>query len=74
MACGTPVVAADEPALREVGGAAAVYAKPGQFAAAARRALAERERLASAGLERARRFSWAETARLTAEVYRRVIG
>jgi glycosyltransferase involved in cell wall biosynthesis len=26
MACGTPVVAADEPALREVGGDAAVYA------------------------------------------------
>ena len=29
MACGTPVVAADEPALREVGGDAAVYADDG---------------------------------------------
>ena len=53
MACGTPVVAADEPALREVGGDAAVYAEDGDFAAAARRALAERERLSAAGLERA---------------------
>ena len=37
MACGTPVVAADEPALREVGGDAAVYAEDGDFGAAARR-------------------------------------
>lgn len=29
MACGTPVVASDIPALREVGGAAAIYAPPG---------------------------------------------
>lgn len=30
MACGTPVVASDLPALREVGGAAATYCPPGQ--------------------------------------------
>ena len=29
MACGTPVIASDIPALREVGGAAAIYAPPG---------------------------------------------
>ncbi len=29
MACGTPVIASDIPALREVGGTAAVYAPPG---------------------------------------------
>ena len=74
MACGTPVVAADEPALREVAGDAAVYAEDGDFAAAARRALAERERLSAAGIERARLFSWAETARRTVEVYRQVLG
>jgi glycosyltransferase involved in cell wall biosynthesis len=73
MACGTPVVAAAEPALREVAGDAAVYAEDGDFGAAVGRALGERDRLSAAGLERARLFSWEETARRTAEVYRRVL-
>jgi alpha-1,3-rhamnosyl/mannosyltransferase len=73
MACGTPVVAAPEPALREVGGDAAVYAEDGDFGAAVGRALGERDRLSAAGLERARLFSWRETARRTADVYRRVL-
>jgi glycosyltransferase involved in cell wall biosynthesis len=38
-----------------------------------RRALAERAERAAAGIERARRFSWAETARRTADVYRKVL-
>ena len=63
----------DTAALREVAGAAAVYAEDGDFAAAAERALADCERLSSAGLERARLFSWQETARRTVEVYRRVL-
>jgi glycosyltransferase involved in cell wall biosynthesis len=74
MACGAPVVAAPEPALREVAGDAAVFAEPGDFAAAVLRAIAERERLAAAGIERARAFSWHETARRTADVYRQVLG
>jgi glycosyltransferase involved in cell wall biosynthesis len=74
MASGTPVVAAPEPALREVAGDAAVYAEPSELAAAVRRALAERERLRAAGLERARAFSWEETARRTLAVYREVLG
>ena len=73
MACGTPVVAAPDPALREVGGDAAIYADDGDYAAAVRRALADRPRLVQVGLERARLFSWAETARLTVEVYRRAL-
>ena len=73
MACGTPVVAAPEPALREVAGDAAVYADDGDFAAAVGRALDERDRLSAAGLARSRLFSWQETARRTAEVYRRVL-
>jgi glycosyltransferase involved in cell wall biosynthesis len=73
LACGTPVVAADEPALREVAGDAAIYAQDGDFGAAVRCALAERARLSAAGIERARLFSWAETARLTAAVYRQVL-
>jgi glycosyltransferase involved in cell wall biosynthesis len=39
-----------------------------------REALARRDELGAAGIERARRFSWAETARRTAEVYREVLG
>jgi glycosyltransferase involved in cell wall biosynthesis len=74
MASGTPVVAAPEPALREVAGDAAVFAEPAGLAEAVRTALADRERLAAAGLERARRFSWEETARLTADAYRAVLG
>jgi glycosyltransferase involved in cell wall biosynthesis len=73
MACGTPVVAAPEPALREVAGDAAVFAEPDAFAGAVERALADRQRMRAAGIERARAFSWAETARRTAEVYREVL-
>jgi glycosyltransferase involved in cell wall biosynthesis len=69
MASGTPVVATPDPAVREVGGDAIVYAQPDDFADAIRRALAERERWVRAGLERARLFSWEETARRTVEVY-----
>jgi hypothetical protein len=50
-----------------------VYAEDGDFGAATRRALADRDRLAAAGIERARLFSWAETARRTVEIYRRVL-
>jgi len=73
MASGTPVVAAAEPALREVADGAAVYAEDGDFGAATRRALDDHDRLAAAGIERARLFSWAETARRTVEVYRQVL-
>ena len=73
MASGTPVVAAEEPALREVAGDAAVLVHRSELAAGIRRALAERERLVAAGLERARLFSWRETARRTAAAYRDVL-
>jgi glycosyltransferase involved in cell wall biosynthesis len=70
MACGTPVVAAPDPALREVAGDAALFAEPGELGKAIDRAVAERGRFAAAGIERAKRFSWREAARLTAEAYR----
>ena len=73
MACGTPVVLSQDPALREVAGDAAVYAADGEYAAAVERALRDRERLVVAGLARAARFTWSETARLTADVYRSVL-
>jgi glycosyltransferase involved in cell wall biosynthesis len=71
MACGTPVVATPEPALREVAGDAAILT--GDLAEGIRRALAERARLSAAGLERAKSFTWRETARITADVYREIL-
>jgi glycosyltransferase involved in cell wall biosynthesis len=70
MASGTPVVLSDDEALREVAGDAGVY---GELADAVRRALADRERYARAGLERAAHFTWEESARRTADVYRQVL-
>jgi glycosyltransferase involved in cell wall biosynthesis len=74
MASGTPVVAAPDAAVREVAGDAAVFAEAEGLAAGIRLAVSERERLAAAGLERARRFTWEETARRTLAVYREVLG
>jgi len=65
MACGTPVVISDDPALREVAGGAA--------ATDVQDAIENRERLSAAGIERAKLFSWEETARRTADVYRKVL-
>jgi glycosyltransferase involved in cell wall biosynthesis len=73
MASGTPVVATPDPALREVGGEAAVFVERSRLADGVRRALAERDRLVALGFERARAFSWEETARRTAAVYREVL-
>jgi glycosyltransferase involved in cell wall biosynthesis len=73
MASGTPVVAAPDPALREVAGDAALFADAAGLAEAVRAALRDRDRLAAAGLERARLFTWEETARRTADVYREVL-
>jgi glycosyltransferase involved in cell wall biosynthesis len=70
MACGTPVVARPDPALQEVAGDAAIYAEPEDLADAIRQALAERDRLAAAGIERASTFTWDETVRRTLDVYR----
>jgi glycosyltransferase involved in cell wall biosynthesis len=74
MACGAPVVAAPDPAVREVAADAALYAQPAELAQVVRRALAEGERLSAAGIERARTFSWEATARRTADVYRQILG
>jgi len=73
MACGTPVVALDEPALREVAGEAAVFADEAGLADAIRRAVADRDRFGAAGLAHARGFSWRATAERTLEVYREAL-
>jgi glycosyltransferase involved in cell wall biosynthesis len=63
-------VLSDDEALREVAGDAGIY---GELADGVRRALAERERFARAGLGRAALFTWEESARRTADVYRQVL-
>jgi glycosyltransferase involved in cell wall biosynthesis len=73
MACGTPVVAVREPALVEVAGDAAVLVEENELADGIRRAIAERDRLRAAGLERAALFTWEETAARTLAVYREVL-
>lgn len=73
MACGTPVVAVSDSALAEVAGDAAVIVHESELADGIRRALAERERLVVAGLERARLFSWRASAEKTLAVYREIL-
>jgi glycosyltransferase involved in cell wall biosynthesis len=76
MASGTPVVAASVGAVPEVAGGAAILVEPGDLpaiAAGIESALADRERLVAAGLERVRSFSWTETARRTLAVYRELL-
>jgi glycosyltransferase involved in cell wall biosynthesis len=73
MASGTPVVTSRGGATEEVAGGAAVLVDPrdpAAIAAGIEEAGARREELVRAGLERARAFSWTETARRTADVYR----
>lgn len=74
LACGTPVIATPDAAVREVGGDAVVYAEPDAFADAVARVLADPEPWSRAGLERAKLFSWEATARQTVAVYREAIG
>lgn len=75
MASGTPVVATRSSSIPEVAGDAAILVDgdADELASAIERAVLERDRLVSAGLARAEQFSWAETARRTAAVYRELV-
>lgn len=79
MACGTPVLAGKATSVPEVTGEAALLLAPEDvsiWADAIQRVLAEpslRADLSRRGLDRAARFSWEETARGTAAVYRKVL-
>jgi glycosyltransferase involved in cell wall biosynthesis len=78
MAAGTPAVASDIPALREVGRDCVRYAPPGSshaFAEAIRSALDDRGQTAALverARERARQLSWQTCAAETLEVYRKL--
>jgi glycosyltransferase involved in cell wall biosynthesis len=75
MACGAPVIASRIPSIEAVTGQAAWLVDPenaSELASSMRDLVGDRARqreLSLAGLARAAEFSWAETARLTQEVY-----
>jgi alpha-1,3-rhamnosyl/mannosyltransferase len=76
MACGTPVACADIEVFREVAGDCARYFDPREPSSIARtmedvaRDFDLRAGMCARGLERARLFSWDETARRLLEVFR----
>lgn len=79
MACGTPVIATDAPAMNEVLRGAATFVprrNPGAIAEACARLLgdlAQREEAAARALEHAARFTWTRTAAETLAVYHEVV-
>ena len=73
MACGTPVVIVAERALVEVAGGAAVVVEVDDLAAGIDRAVADRELLSAAGIERAKAFSWRASAEATVRTYREAL-
>jgi glycosyltransferase involved in cell wall biosynthesis len=79
MTRGLPVITSNTSSLPEVAGEAALQVDPAsirEIAAAIETLLGDtalREKLASRGRARAERFSWDETARLTLQVYEKVL-
>jgi glycosyltransferase involved in cell wall biosynthesis len=77
MACGTPVVCGDIPALREIAGDAALFVAPddaSEMAREIRRVLTDdalAADLSRRGIANARKYSWEQTARRTLDAYRR---
>jgi glycosyltransferase involved in cell wall biosynthesis len=80
MACGAPVIAGRIPALQETLGNSACLVDPDDARELAKKIIdlwtdeQERQKLSSVGKENSARFSWEETARMTLEVYREVLG
>ncbi len=69
MAAGTPVIASDIPALREVTGGHAFFVDPYSVESIAHAMRNVTREHVSAAREHARRFTWARCAELTREVY-----
>jgi glycosyltransferase involved in cell wall biosynthesis len=76
MACGCPVVTSETSAMPETAGDAALLADPADPASIARALVSAvgpaADGLRTAGLRRARHFTWGATAAATLEVYREV--
>ncbi|HVR40781.1 MAG TPA: glycosyltransferase family 1 protein [Thermoanaerobaculia bacterium] len=73
MACGTPVITSNAPALVEITGDAVLHAEDDALADAMTRIARDEElraTLASRGLERAKTFTWTRCAALTRDAYR----
>ncbi|HEX8409962.1 MAG TPA: glycosyltransferase family 1 protein [Thermoanaerobaculia bacterium] len=73
MACGTPVIAADIPSLREVTGGAAFHVDPRSADAIAHAMRNVTREHVERAKERARLFTWRRCAELTRAVYRAAI-
>ncbi len=76
MACGCPVIASDIPALREVGGEAAIYYQNAEDAASLAKNIIEilrddalRKNKIQAGLERVQSFVWVKTAKKIMDLF-----
>ena len=80
MACRAPVITSENSSLSEVAGDAALLVDPldvGALAQAMATLLEDRtmrDNMRQRGLERACKYKWDETARLTMDVYRKVCG
>ncbi|HSH05402.1 MAG TPA: glycosyltransferase family 1 protein [Anaerolineae bacterium] len=76
LACGTPVVAANQSAIPEAGGEAALLFEPGEvesLASCMASVLQDetvRATMRAMGWQQAKKFSWAEAGRKMAEIYR----
>lgn len=79
MACGTPVIASNASSLPEVGGDAALYARPGDVRSwinlldLVTSDADLRSTLREKGFKQAAKFKWATMARETVEVYRTAV-
>jgi glycosyltransferase involved in cell wall biosynthesis len=79
MACGAPLITSQIPAITETVGNSAVLVDPLNVEEIASSIVklwndpSERNRLSQAGIDRAARFTWEQTAKLTFEVYRELV-
>jgi len=78
MACGTPAIVSNVPPLNEIVGDAQIMVdpfNPGELAEEIINVLSDKElanKMSQAGIERAKKVTWENTAKLTAEVYEEI--